>query len=79
MPTAPSGVRHRNGITESVAGGRYDQDGKGRTISNVPAKPADISCLDKYLPQLWSRHSDGGSGPVRGAELLQDLRLRRDA
>ena len=42
-PTVPdASVRHRNGITETVRGGRYEmRDGRNRVIVNRKAKPGD--------------------------------------
>ncbi|MCR5857996.1 hypothetical protein [Mesorhizobium sp. J428] len=45
-PAAPLVIRHRNGIRESVRGGRYEmRDAQGRRIVNRPATGADYERL----------------------------------
>ena len=51
---APDGsieVRHGNGISETLEDGIYTmRDSRGRPIISRPARPADRSRLDRYLP-----------------------------
>ena len=45
-------VRHRNGLSERIAGGRYVmKDAWDRTIVNRPARPSDIGRLRRMLDQ----------------------------
>lgn len=47
-PAPPLVLRHRNGIQESLRGGRYEmRDPKGRRIVNRPATGADYRRLKK--------------------------------